>query len=123
MERMKHIKTYESFLNESNDDAIFEDEFKKLPKQDVDAFVKLIGGDRYASLVKSINYAVNQKSFNVLGPNRMSYPLMTVLRNEVRNNFDAVLAMIKKKYPDVKRVWLEGHNIYDVATGKWSYDN
>jgi hypothetical protein len=121
MERMKHIKTFESFLNERSDDAVFEDQFKNLSKQDVEAFVKLIDVD--PSLVKSINYNTTTKSFNVLGPNRMSYPLMTVLRNEVRNNFDAVLAMIKKKYPDVKRVWLEGHNIYDVATGKWSYDN
>ena len=114
---MKHFKTFEAFLNERNDDAIFEDQFKNLSKQDVDAFVKLIGVD--ASLVKSINYNTTEKSFNVLGPNRMSYPLMNILYKETMRNTDAVLAMIKKKYPDVKRIWLEGHNIYDVATGKW----
>lgn len=114
---MKHIKTFESFVNERNDEAIFEDQFKNLSKQDVDAFVKLIDVD--PSLVKSINYNTTEKSFNVLGPNRMSYPHMHILYKETMRNTDAVLAMIKKTFPDVKRIWLEGHNIYDVATGKW----
>lgn len=114
---MKHIKTFESFVNEHSDDAIFEDEFKKFPKEDVDAFVKLINVN--PSLVKSINFNTITKSFNVLGPNRMSYPQMDTLYKETMRNTAAVLAMIKKTYPDVKRIWLEGHNIYDVATSKW----
>jgi hypothetical protein len=120
---MKHLLTFETFINENSDsENIFENEFKDLPKSAVIEFGKIIKlpSDQVPKLIKEISYNTIHKKFLVIGPKGMGQGYINALKSSVAENIDAVISFAKKKFPDVTLIYLrDGHNVYDIAAKKW----
>lgn len=103
---MKHFKTFESFVNESNDDTIFEGQtFKDLSKAEVEEFKNLMW-ERIAkaNIIKSCNFNTETKSFNILFYSGVGHGTIMAVHSEIRDNFEAIKAFVKKKFPDAKQI-------------------
>ena len=122
---MKHLKTFESFINETdNSEEIFEanKEFKDLSKNDVTEFAKLIKLDPkfVTKLIKELSYNTINKKFLIIGPNGMREDYAQALKGDINDNIDAVIKYVLKKFPDATHIKIPtGHLEYDIAAKKW----
>jgi hypothetical protein len=99
---MKHIQTFESFVN----DEIFEGQtFKDLSKAELDEFKNLFW-ERIAkaNIIKSCNFNTETKSFNILFYSGVGHGTLMAVYSEIRDNFEAIKTFVKKKFPDAKQI-------------------